>query len=127
MFMKPNQITIAQIGKAYAKLKCNLARMEWVSVETRKCSPLVAIIIYLRKMPASKIADLFHEKDFEFCCKQIAIQLNTHISYVSGFELGFSMLTTEEVAGLGLAEHLTTGKEFDLGYEDGWALAKSFE
>ena len=101
--------------------------MEWVSVEQRTCSPFIALLIAARKMPARKVAELFDGQSFEFCCKQLTFELNTHISYVSGFELGFALLSKHEVSNLNLPPHMTEGEEFDLGYSDGAACGRQFE
>lgn len=122
-----NQITLAQLAKAYSKLKCEPLRIDWVDVDARKCSPFVAIAIYLRKFPARVVADMFYGQSFEYCCKHLAIAMNTHICYVAGVELGFSLMTKVEMQVLDLPQYLTSGKEFILGYEDGQKFARAFE
>jgi hypothetical protein len=125
--MKPKQVTVGELARAYAKLKCKPLRMEWVDVEARRCAPFVALLIAARKMPARKVADLFSDQSFEFCCKHITFELRTHIAYVSGFELGFALLSEDEIRALSLPAHLTEGEEFEMGYADGRAAGIQFE
>lgn len=125
--MKPRQITAGELGKAYAKLKCEPSRMEWVNIEQRTCSPLVALLIASRRVPARRVLELFGNQSFEFCCKWLTFELNTHISYISGFELGFALLDRDEISEMNLPHHLIDGDEYEFGYADGRLCGKLFE
>lgn len=122
--MQEFHVSAEQLKGVYEKLRCEPLRMDWIDVEGRMCSPFVAILILKKKIPARKLADLFHEKDFEFCCKQIAIELKVHIAYISGFELGFALMSSADIKGLGLPEFLISGEDFTAGHLDGQNIAK---
>jgi len=57
----------------------------------------------------------------------LASELNSHSSYVSGFELGFILLSKDEIVCMGLPPHLINGEEFELGHLDGRTAARAFE
>jgi hypothetical protein len=86
---------------------------------------MVALIIFARKLTPKQVYELFESNDFEFGCKQLALLLNSHVSYIAGFEAGSAALTQQNLQDLNFPEHLRQGDEFEDGLEDGIAFIRT--
>ncbi len=123
--MKYHRYTPAEIWKAYEAIRCSPSAMCWIDGPTRTCSPLVAIVLQSKKMLPKMVYELFESNTFEFCCKQLAYLLNSHVSYIAGFEAGAAALTQQNLQELNFSEHLRYGDEFEEGLEDGIAFIRT--
>ncbi len=123
--MKYHRYTPQEVWRAYDSIRCSPSAMSWIDGPTRTCSPLVAIVLVNRKMAPKQVHELFEANTFEFCCKELAQLLNSHVSYIAGFEAGAAALTQQNLQDLDFPEYLRSGPEFEEGLEDGIAFIRT--
>lgn len=110
------------IEKAYIVIGGRPSDMEWIDLESKRCSPILALALAAKQYQPEDIPRLFDNLKLDEAAKYLASALNLHIAYVCGFEVGFALLNPHEVS---LPGYIAETEFFSDGLKDGQNAFKS--